>query len=43
MAKTKKIVAICSPYQGQMVAITDKGEIIVARDAVDLKKQVNQK
>ena len=41
MAKDK-VITICSPHQGQIVAVTDKGKVVVAKDVEDFKKQVEE-
>lgn len=37
-----KIISICSPHQGQIVAVTEKGKVVIAKDVEDFKKQVKE-
>ncbi len=38
----EKIVTMCSPFQGHIVAVTDKGKVIIAKDLEDFEQQVKK-
>lgn len=45
MSKKHKVIALCCPYTGQIVAVTDQGAIINAKsyeDLVAIVKELNQ-
>lgn len=41
MAK-EKVIALCSPHQGHIVAVTDKGKVVHAKSVEDFEKQVKE-
>lgn len=36
----EKIVTICSPYAGHIIAVTDKGKVVTATSIEDFKEKV---
>ncbi len=41
MAK-EKVIALCSPHQGHIVAVTDKGKVVTATSMEDFEEKVSE-